>query len=342
MGHPVGRRISLAFASLIGLLWLAVAPAAMAQQVPFGEWLRGVRAEAAAQGVSDQILDTAFSGLEPNPRVIELDRAQPEGSITFAQYMDRVISEVRVTEGRRLVRQHEALLREVAAQYGVQPRFIVALWGLETNFGGNTGGFSVIRSLATLAYDGRRADYFREELLNALMILEQGHIAPGAMQGSWAGAMGQSQFMPSSFLGYAEDYDGDGRRDIWTTTADVFASAANYLAEAGWDDSLTWGRQVDLPAGIDPALVGLERSLPLSRWADQGVRRAGGGALPAAALEASLIRPDGAGGPAFLVYENFNVLMRWNRSTYFATSIGILSDLIGSCQDGPRGYSCVY
>jgi membrane-bound lytic murein transglycosylase B len=246
----------------------------------------------------------------------------------------------RIERGRELLAQHRPLLEEIGAAYGVQPRFIVALWGIETNFGTYTGGFPVIQALATLAHDGRRSSYFREELLNALQILDDGHIDVARMQGSWAGAMGQSQFMPSSFLRFAQDYDGDGRRDIWTTEADVFASAASYLAGFGWDADQTWGRQVRLPAGFDAGLADLEIRKPLSEWQRLGVRRADGQNLPAGDLTASLVLPDGPGGPAFLVYDNYRTIMRWNRSTYFATTVGILADRIGGCTDGPDGIGC--
>jgi membrane-bound lytic murein transglycosylase B len=226
----------------------------------------------------------------------------------------------------------------------VQPRFIVALWGIETNFGQNQGGFSVVQALATLAYEGRRSAYFRGELFNALRILDADHIKPAAMIGSWAGAMGQSQFMPSSFLKFAVDYDGDGKRDIWNTRADVFASAANYLKKSGWRDDQTWGREVKLPANFAPQLKALmptepppgcralrfisERK-PLTEWHQMGIRRSDGGPLPHRAdLLASLAVPEGEQGPALLVYENFRTTLKWNCSILFATAVGMLADHI--------------
>ena len=315
-------------AALLGAGLLA-APAQAAQD--FQAWLGELRAEAAARGVSPATLDAALTGVQPIPRVIELDRRQPEGTITFATYVKRVISDARVKKGREMLRQHRAVLEEVGRRYGVQPRFIVALWGIETSFGVNQGGFKVVDALATLAHDGRRSAYFRRELLDALTILEQDHIEPGNMKGSWAGAMGQCQFMPSSFLKYAQDFNGDGRRDIWGTTADVFASAAKYLSTVGWNPDQNWGREVKLPAkSFDAAAVAsLDKARPLADWALAGVRRLDGKPLPRLDMKAALIIPDGPTGRAFLVYDNYRTIMDWNRSTYFATTVGLLADRIG-------------
>ena len=304
----------------------------MAQEegaVSFAEWREGVRSEALDLGISAAIFDTAFADVEPIPRVIELDRSQPEVTLTFDQYVERVVPESRVAKGRKLLAKHRELLEPIGRKYGVPPRFIVALWGIETNFGQYLGGFPVIASLATLAYDGRRSAYFRQELLHALRILEDGHITPDAMMGSWAGAMGQSQFMPSSFVNYAVDHDGDGKRDIWGTQGDVFASAANYLAQAGWRAGETWGRRVALPPGFDHTLTGLEVKKTLAEWEALGLRRADGSDLPQADISGSVVLPGGEGGPAFLVYNNYRTIMRWNRSFYFATSVGLLADEIG-------------
>ena len=295
----------------------------------FAEWREGVRSEALSLGISAATFDAAFSGIEPIPRVIELDRSQPEVTITFAQYLERVVPESRVVQGRKLLAKHRDLLEPIGREYGVPPRFIVALWGIETSFGNFLGGFPVIGALATLAHDGRRSAYFRGELLDALRILEDGHIAPEAMVGSWAGAMGQSQFMPSSFVRYAVDYDGDGKRDIWSTHADVFASAANYLSQAGWRSGETWGRQVRLPAGFDPAIADLKVKKSLDEWQALGLRRANGADLPQASMSGSVVLPGGEEGPAYLVYDNYRTIMRWNRSFYFATSVGLLADRIG-------------
>jgi membrane-bound lytic murein transglycosylase B len=319
------RRWWGALVVLLGSLW---ALPAMAEAPPFDVWVAQLRQDARAAGISDQTLDLALSGLAPIPRVIELDRRQPEGRFTFQQYNQRVLSQSRIERGQQLYREHCELLDRVAADYGVQPRFIVALWGVESSYGSYYGEYPVIGALATLAYDGRRSSFFRGELLKALQILDSGDIAVEDMNGSWAGAMGQSQFMPSSYHAYAVDYDGDGHRDIWTSLPDVFASIANYLAKAGWNDRHTWGRKVSPPTGLNGELVGLELAKPLPEWQALGVRRADGADLPPVALDASLLRTDEGQGPSYLVYQNFRVLMAWNRSTYFALTVGELADLI--------------
>lgn len=323
----------------------ATAPTAQppAPPVEFAAWLSALRSDALKQGISQATVTAALGNLTPIQRVVELDRNQPEFTITLRQYLQRAISDARVNQARAKYAEHRKLLDEVGRKYGVQPRFIVALWGIETNFGQNTGGFSVVQALATLAYDGRRSDYFRGELINALKIIDAGHISAASMRGSWAGAMGQNQFMPSSFLSYAQDYNGDGRRDIWTTTADVFASTANYLKQSGWRSDETWGREVKLPANFDAQVKSLlpaapppgcranrfitERK-PLSEWHKLGIRRADGGELPHRDIQAALALPEGVQGPALLVYENFRTTLKWNCSISFATAVGTLADRI--------------
>jgi membrane-bound lytic murein transglycosylase B len=311
----------------------------------FDEFLTGVRAEAREKGISAATLDAAFTGVKAIDRVVELDRKQPEFTLTFEQYVARVVNGDRVALARTRYKENQALLDAVGAKYGVQPRFIVALWGIETNFGQSTGGFSVVASLATLAYEGRRAAYFRGELMNALQIIDQGHIKAPDMKGSWAGAMGQSQFMPSTFLSYAVDWDGDGKRDIWRDKGDVFASAANYLKQSGWNDTETWGRRVKLPAGFESKIDGLKRpqgesrcgalnrltvDKPLSEWQAMGIRLPDGGSLPSRDVQAALALPEGASGPALLVYGNFRATLRWNCSISFATAVGSLADQIAA------------
>ncbi len=323
----LGRRVVVALLALV-LAAAALGPGEGRAAVAFDDWLAEFRAEARAAGVSERTLERALAGVAPIPRVIELDRRQPEGTMTFVQYRERVINNARIQKGRRLLEEHRALLSRVEAEYGVPAEVIVALWGIESNFGENTGGFPVIASLATLAHEGRRAAFFSGELMAALRILDAGDITPEAMNGSWAGAMGQSQFMPSTFLAYAVDGSGDGKRDIWRNRADVFASMANYLSRMGWDRRYIWGREVRVQNGVTTS--GLDERRPLSRWQAAGVRRADGGDLPAVAIDASLLKMDDGRGPSYLVYDNFRVLMRWNRSTYFATSVGLLANAIRS------------
>ncbi len=295
----------------------------------FQDWLADMRQRARAEGISPDVVDSALhDGLTPRQDIIESDRNQPEDTRTFAAYLADVVNDWRVRVGRERLAANADLLREVGNAYGVQPRFIVALWGIETAYGEVDPGYPVIQSLATLAYDQRRREYFTAQLLAALRILEAGHISQDAMMGSWAGAMGQNQFMPTSYLDYAVDYDGDGRANIWSSKADIFASAANYLAQSGWRKDETWGRRVQLPADFDPALIGRDTVKDLQRWQALGVRRHDGRDLPPANLSASVIAPDGVDGPAFVGYNNYRTLLTWNRSDYFAISVGVLSDRI--------------
>ncbi len=305
---------------------VAAAPAALAEQ-GFESFLDGVRDEARARGLKEATIAAALNDVRPILRVIELDRRQPEFTLTFDQYMSRVVSPSRVEKGRTRLAEHATLLRRVADRFRVQPRFIVALWGIETDFGRFKGGFPVIASLVTLAHDGRRSAYFRRELFNALRILDEGHITPKEMVGSWAGAMGQNQFMPSSFLRFAVDYDGDGRRNIWTSREDVFASTANYLARSGWRGDQTWGRRVRLPTDFDAALIGLKIRKGLREWQRIGVRRHDGSDLPRRNLSASVIRHDKT-GPAYVVYNNYRTILKWNRAHFFAIAVGRLADRI--------------
>lgn len=317
---------------LLVLLFLTTGYAIVteAQEEDFAAWLTDFRQAALSEGIRSETLDAVLPGLTFRARVVELDRRQPEGTLTYAEYLSRVLPPARVNRGKRLLRKHRALLTEIGDAYGVQPRFIVALWGIESDFGRVTGGFPVLDSLATLAFDGRRGEFFRGQLIEALRIVDAGHIQADQMLGSWAGAMGQSQFMPSSFQQFAVDHDGDGRRDIWGTLPDVFASAANYLARAGWQHDQTWGRQVRLPQGFDLDLTGLGVKKPLGEWQALGVRRSNGGDLPTRQLTASLILPGGPGGPAFLTYPNYRVLLKWNRSHYFATTVGQFADILAA------------
>ncbi|WP_368744683.1 lytic transglycosylase domain-containing protein [Desertibaculum subflavum] len=304
------------------------APAALAAG-DFDQWLRELRSEARGKGVSDAVLDDAFKGVRPLPRVIELDRKQPEFTLTWAEYLGRVVNEARVEKGRALAAENARLLGDVAARFKVAPGMVVALWGIESDFGRLTGGFNVIAALATLAFDGRRASFFRGELMEALRILQGERMPAAAMLGSWAGAMGQCQFMPSSFRNFAVDFNGDGRRDIWTTLPDVLGSAANYLAKSGWKAGEAWGDPVLLTRGIDPAQASLNNKRPTAEWLADGIVPRDGSALrDPGDRQAALLLPDGIAGPAYLVYRNFSVILRWNRSNFFALAAGTLADRI--------------
>ena len=295
----------------------------------FKTWQAKLRVEALSRGISAGVFDTAFAGIQPIERVIQLDRSQPEFTMTLETYLSKVVSVTRIKKAKKKLTEHKAILAEISEKFGVQPRFIVALWGIETNFGQHTGGFSVIAALATLAYDGRRSSYFRGELLKALQIIEEGHIIPERMKGSWAGAMGQSQFMPSSFLSYAYDYDGDGRRDIWTTRKDVFASIANYLSSVGWRNDITWGREVSVPGTVNAKDFSNKKIVKqMSEWQDLGIRLTDGGDLPKRNLRSRLVLPDRGRGRAFLAYNNYDNILKWNRSNFFAIAVGSLADQI--------------
>jgi len=306
-------------------------PSAAAQQSEAAKqraWLEGVKQEAVERGISRKTVSAALDDWEPLVRVMELDQRQPEFTQTFWSYIGRAVSDPRIERGKALLAQHKPLLRRIQRHYGIQPRFLVAIWGLETNYGANTGGFPVIDSLATLAYDPRRADFFRSQLFDALKIVDQGHIKLENMDGSWAGAMGQVQFMPETFRRHAVDQDGDRRRDIWDSLPDAFGSAANYLRALDWRGGETWGREVRLPNGFDWDLASLEVRKPIGEWQRLGVRTAAGRDLPKATIEGSIILPGGHRGPAFLVYQNFRAILQWNRSILYAVAIGHLSDRI--------------
>jgi membrane-bound lytic murein transglycosylase B len=262
--------------------------------------------------------------------VIELDRNQPEAKLTFDQYLSRILSEERIARGRKKLTDSRRMLAKIADTYGVQPRFLVALWGIETDFGRVTGSFPVIDSLVSLVYDGRRSSFFRKELFHALRILDEGHISLARMKGSWAGAMGQLQFMPSTFRHFAVDFDGDGRIDIWESQEDVFASAANYLSQSGWMRGQTWGQEVLLPEGADLALTEFKQPKSPSDWWSLGVSTLDGSDFLSPGLLSSIVQPEGFKDRAFLVYNNYHVIHKWNRSNNFALSVGILSDRIGN------------
>ena len=294
----------------------------------FDVWVEEFRREALAAGIRAATLDAAFDGVKPIERVIELDRKQPESVLTFEEYLARVVPARRITIGREKLAQNRALLDEVSAKFKVPARFIVALWGIETDYGRLGGNFSVIASLATLAYEGRRAALFRNQLLDALRILDAGDVALSDLRGSWAGAMGQTQFMPSTFRNYAVDFNGDGKRDPWNQLADVFGSAANYLSKIGWVNDETWGSEVRVPDNFNREFIGLQQSKPLAEWRALGVQGMEGAELANSKLTASLVQPSGPDGRAFLVYDNFRVLMQWNRSTYFGVAVGQLADAL--------------
>ncbi len=293
----------------------------------FPAWRDKLRAEVVSDGISAETFDITFADIvSPNPKVISLDRNQPEMTQTFDTYLSAQINDRRVRIGQRMMQKYPTWLERIEDKYSVQKRFLLALWGIESGYGENQGSFSVIHSLATLAYDGRRSNYFRKELIEALRLIDDGTIPHHRMRGSWAGAMGYFQFMPSSFRQFAIDEDRSGSINIWHSVPDALGSAANYLAGKNWQYDQTWGREVKLPVGFDVSIAGLETRFSLAHWQNLGVRRINGRSLPTPDMAASLVIPDGPQGRAYLVYDNFRVLMSWNRSVLFSLAVGILSD----------------
>ena len=312
-------------------------------QADFDVYVAALKKEALEKGYDEALVDQALATAKFKKKVISADKNQPEVKETLETYLPKRVPQWKIDRARKLYKENQDVLEKVAKEYGVQARFIVALWGRESNFGKIQGGHSVIASLVTLAFDGRRETMYKNQLWAALDILKEGHITLDKFKGSWAGAMGQTQFMPTSFNAYAVDYNGDGRKDIWTTEEDSFASIANYLKQAGWNDDLTWGRQVKLPEGFDNSNIlkrgTRTRSQWLEYWKDSersladwqaiGVRKMDGSDLPNVDVTAAMVMPDDVNGRMYLAYDNYKALMHWNRSYYFATSVGYLSDRIG-------------
>lgn len=322
-----GTRLVWAVGALVAGFALETAAAPPADPA-FRYWLDDLREEALAGGISRATFDRAFAGVRPQARVVELDRKQPEFIDTFWRYLDARVTPDRIENGRAYLGYYQSLLDGIVERYGVPAAQIVALWGLESNFGASTGRFRAIEAAATLAYDERRSAFFRGEVL-ALLTLMQAGDAPFDARASWAGALGQPQFMPTTYRAHGVDYDGDGRRDLWHSIADVFASAANYLAATGWDRQTGWGHEVVVPADFDHAQGDLDIERPVAHWRRLGVAEAAGGTLADAQTPASIIFPNGASnGPAFIVYPNFKRIMVWNRSILYAIAAGHLADRI--------------
>ena len=298
-------------------------------EASFARYIDGVKAEARRSGMSPAMLERAFADVRLNPKVIELDRHQPEFTLTWQQYRARIVSDTRVARGRPLYAQYRGLIREVSGRYGVGPGALMGIWGIESDFGRAVGDYNIIEALTTLAWEGRRGKFFRSELMDALRILDRGDITPERMTGSWAGAMGQTQFMPDSFLQYAVDYSGDGRRDLWSNMADVFASTANCLARTGWRGGLPWGIPVALPSGFDTSATGRQVRRPVGAWARLGVQPARGGSLGPEDATSAVILPGGPGDDAFLVYSsNFQAIRDYNPSDFYCICVGLLGDAV--------------
>ena len=298
------------------------------EKIPFADYVTNLKAEAIELGIDKATVENAFVDVKFLHRSVKSDKGQPEFKLTLDEYIPRAVPDWKIKQAREAYQKHYVLLHKIAKEYGVQPRFIVALWGIETNFGRLTGNKKIISALTTMSYEGRREALFKKQLFAALTILEEGHITQDKFIGSWAGAMGQVQFMPTSYLKYAVDYDKDGRKDIWNTQGDVFASAANYLKPEGWNRRETWGRQVTIPDNFDTDLAGIKKTKTLKEWQALGVRRFDGSDLPHVDMQASVVIPDDKHGRIYLAYNNYRVLMHWNRSYYFATAVTYLSERI--------------
>jgi len=291
----------------------------------FESFLADIRAQATSQGISNATLDQAFHGLTPNPKVIKFDRSQAEFSQNFWRYLGSRVSPYRLKNGKKLLQEHQNTFQHNYQKYGVPPHIIVAFWGLETNYGNNTGDLNLVQSLATLSFDERRSAFFTEQLLTLLKLIDDNKI-PVDAQGSWAGAMGNVQFMPTNVAAYGVDADGDGKIGLWDNKADIFASAANFLQKIGWYRGERWGREVTIPDNFDYQLANLSTQKTVNEWQALGVRTATNEDLPSSTMNASLILPMGYNGPAFLAYRNFRAILKWNHSILYALSVGHLSD----------------
>jgi len=302
-----------------------LAPKFVPESQSFEDFLLDVRQKATSRGVSTKTLDQVFLGLTPNPKVIKFDQTQAEFSQNFWRYLGSRVSEYRLNKGDQKLKLHQQILQENYQKYGVPPHIIVAFWGLETNYGSNTGNLNLVRSLATLSYDKRRRDFFTEQLLTLLTLIDERKIPPNA-KGSWAGAMGNVQFMPTNVAAYGVDADQDGKIGLWDNTQDIFSSAANFLQKIGWKRGQRWGREVSIPATFDYQLATLSVKKTVNEWRVLGIKTADGKSLPNSTMKASLLLPMGYKGPGFLVYPNFRAILRWNHSILYALSVGHLSD----------------
>jgi len=321
----------MAVALRLIVVWLLISmtSSAMAQVKSFDQCLRDIRTTAGERGVSDQTTTQLLASLTPNPRVIELDRRQPEFTSTLHDYLNRRVTATRIEQGQARLARHQSLLDRLTQQYGVPGRYIIAFWGLETHYGSYVGKMSTVRSLATLACDRRRGAFFRDQLIAALELVDTNTLRPEQLKGSWAGALGNFQFLPSVYRDHAVDADGDGRADLWASFADAAESAAAFLRARGWVAGERWGREVVLPESFDFSLLDTTRSV--REWQTLGLRQTNQRALADTNIEATLFLPAGRRGPAFLTYANFDVIMRWNPSRFYALSVGHLADrLIGA------------
>lgn len=292
----------------------------------FEKWLNEFKAEAISRGISEKTLEV-LNNAKPSEKTIKLDRNQPEFKLTFQKYKSKVVSDYRLKKAKIEYKKNKPLLDKIEKKYGVNARLLISLWAIESNFGNNMGKFNLFHTLASLAHDGRRSKFFRKELFNALMIIEKNMVNNTNLKSGWAGAMGQCQFMPSSFLKYGVDENKDGKIDIWSDKEDIFASMANYLSKNGWNDRYIWGRAVSGKNFNEPIKYN-KKVKYLSEWSELGLHQTNGKILPKVDIKAKLLVIDKSNKNLFLVYDNFETLLKWNRSNYFALSVGILSDTL--------------
>ena len=311
------------------MLVLLLAPVTHAyadDESDFQRWLVEFKTRAVSEGIAQNVIDAAFEGISLDQDVIDLDQKQPENKITLEKYLSNTINDRRIRIGRKMLAEHHDVLKRIGAKYHVQPRFIVALWGIESDYGAHQGNFSVVQSLATLAFEGRRREFFSNELVAALRVMQDENMSTDQLLGSWAGAMGNCQFMPSTYLKYAQSGDGDKHRNIWTSNADVFASIANYLHGLGWQDDRGWGGWVQFP---DDMTADITVAKPLVEWEKLGVMVENKGPLKGSADALYAINPGKPEEGALLITDNYKAILQWNRSRYFATAVGTLADKIG-------------
>ncbi len=330
-------RFSARFFLLFGFTLLAAAltiPAAptpaAAQSAQFKRFLKDMRARAVRRGISRKVVDRAFRGVTPNPKIWQLARYQPEFRLPVWAYLDKTVSDRRIADGRANHEKYKQRLKKIEARYGVPSHYLVSVWGMETNYGLKKGEYSVVRSLATLGYKGRRRKFGRQQLMAALKILQRGDVPVKQFKGSWAGAMGHTQFIPTTYNAYAVDWTKDGSRDIWNSISDALASTASYLKVSGWKKGQTWGHEVIVPKRLSRRLAGIKKRKPrrISEWARFGIKYAKGGKLKNLKRKAWLLMPSGRKGPAFLVYRNFRSIMRYNNAVSYALAVAHLGDRV--------------
>jgi membrane-bound lytic murein transglycosylase B len=319
-------RLALSLLALLAAISILGVPERALAAQSFAAWVEGFWPVARAAGITRATYDRAFKGLTPDPKVIEAANFQPEYVKPIGEYIDRVVSDKRIAMGKQKLEENKALLDQLEKRYGVDRTILIAIWGVESNYGTQPGDMNVIRSLATLAYSGTKAAFARQQLIAALKILQHGDISVEQMNGSWAGAMGHTQFIPTTYQMFAVDYDGDGKRDIWADVPDALASTASYLKHANWQAGATWGYEVNLPKGFNPKKVSDKTMKSLGDWQKLGLTRVGGEAFPRPGDKATLFAPAGSDGPAFLVLNNFRSILHYNVATSYALGVGHLAD----------------